>query len=101
MSDPPVSTRQDQARFAQALREQRKTWCEAAELFRVRYGVNARVAFRLVRGWSQRQAADQWNERWPADPKTFKNFSYWEVWPASQIRTFSVPGGAVAACGAL
>ena len=27
-------------------------------------------------------AADRWNERWPADPKTFKNFSYWELWPA-------------------
>jgi len=40
------------------------------------------VAFRLVHGWSQRQAADEWNARWPADPKTFKNFSYWEVWPA-------------------
>lgn len=35
-----------------------------------------------MRGWSQRRAADEWNERWPADPKTFKNFSYWEVWPA-------------------
>jgi hypothetical protein len=44
--------------------------------------VNARIAFRLVHGWSQPRAADEWNKRWPADPKTFKNFSYWEVWPA-------------------
>jgi hypothetical protein len=41
-----------------------------------------RVALRLARGWSQRDAAEQWNDRWPAEPKTFKNFSYWELWPA-------------------
>jgi hypothetical protein len=41
-----------------------------------------RVALRLARDWSQRDAAEQWNTRWPADPKTFKNFSYWELWPA-------------------
>lgn len=74
--------RQEQLGYARALREQHKTWCEAADLFRARYAVNARAAFRLVHGWSQQQAADEWNRRWPAEPKTFKNFSYWEVWPA-------------------
>jgi hypothetical protein len=46
------------------------------------YRVNMRVALRLARGWSQRDAAEEWNARWPTDPKTFKNFSYWELWPA-------------------
>lgn len=45
--------------------------------------MNARVAFRLAHGWSQREAADEWTKRWPADPKTFKNLSYWELWPSS------------------
>jgi transcriptional regulator with XRE-family HTH domain len=41
------------------------------------------VAFRLAHGWSQRQAADEWNSRWPDEPKNLKSFSYWEVWPSS------------------
>jgi hypothetical protein len=76
------SLRREQQQLAQVMRERHKTWGEAAAALRDRYSVNARVAYRLVHGWSQREAADKWNERWPAEPKTFKNFSYWEVWPA-------------------
>lgn len=45
------------------------------------FKVNRLVAMRLAHGWSQRDAAEEWCRRWPKQPKTSKNFSYWEAWP--------------------
>src|SRR5690349_9353043 len=75
------SAKEAQLRLSRDLRSAGKTWVEIAAVFRDEYKVNARVSFRIARGWSQSEAADRWNERWPDDPKTFKNFSYWEQWP--------------------
>lgn len=75
------SLRRQQARLAAELRSEGKTWVEVAEVFRQRFRLNPRVALRAVRGWSQAQAAEEWNRRWPDEPKTHKSFSYWEIWP--------------------
>ena len=72
------SLRQERRDWAAELRAQGSTWVEIADAFADRYGVNPRVSFRLAHDWSQRDAAEQWNHHWPDDPKTFKNFSYWE-----------------------
>ena len=78
-----TSQRAQRREWSAELRAHGSTWAEIADAFADRYGVNPRVAFRLARDWSQRDAADRWNQCWPDDPKTFKNFSYWEQWPGS------------------
>lgn len=77
------SQKQERQHLAEVLRAQGKTWVDIANVFRERYRVNARTALRWARGWSQSQAAEEWNKRWPDDLKTNKNFSSWELWPAS------------------
>ncbi len=81
MSVKPRSVRQAQAQHAAQLRAEGRSWAEIATAFQVAYRVNPRVALRQAHGWSQPQAAQEWTRIWPDDPKTFKNFSYWEQWP--------------------
>lgn len=69
------SQRQQRAYLVRSLQAAGSSWMEIAEVLRQRYRLNARVALRYAHGWSQR-AADEWNQRWPDDLKTFKNFSY-------------------------
>jgi tetratricopeptide (TPR) repeat protein len=79
----PRSHKQQREQLVRSLRAKGKSRVEVAEALRQRYRFNARVAFRYAHEWSQRQAADEWNQRWPNELKTFKMFSYWEQWPSS------------------
>src|ERR1700685_2124622 len=81
MGGKPRSLRQAQSLLAGQLRAHGRTWAEIAAEFRAAYRVNARVPRRQAHGGSQPQPAARWTARWPDDPKTFKNFSYWELWP--------------------
>lgn len=76
------SHRQEQLALADSLRAHGQPWHAIATTLRERYNLNARVAMRLAHGWGQADAAAEWNRHWPDDPKTFKNFSYWENWPS-------------------
>ncbi|MGH3246472.1 MAG: helix-turn-helix domain-containing protein [Trebonia sp.] len=82
MTTAPQSLRREREQESARLRAEGRSWGEIAGVFRARYRVNARVAMRLARGWSQREVADRWNASWPDDPKTLKSVSYWEQWPA-------------------
>ncbi len=74
--------RQEQRELARSLRAQGRSWSQIAAALRDRYGLGARLAMRLAHDWSQADAAAAWNARWPDDPKSFKNISYWETWPS-------------------
>ncbi|WP_308222520.1 helix-turn-helix transcriptional regulator [Frankia sp. AgB32] len=69
---------------ASHLRELGWSYRRIARRLQRRHRLGALVAFRLAHGWTQEEAARQWNERWPAagSAKTGKTWSYWESWPA-------------------
>ncbi len=79
----PRSQKQQREQLVRALRAEGKSRVDIANALRQRYRFNARVALRYAHEWSQRQAADEWNQRWPDELKTLKAFSYWEQWPSS------------------
>jgi tetratricopeptide (TPR) repeat protein len=79
-------------READQLRAQGWTYRQIAALWRRRYRINSRVAFRLAYGMTQADVAQRWNEQWPdaASPKTAKHISYWEIWPGTAGRVPSL-----------
>jgi transcriptional regulator with XRE-family HTH domain len=84
------SLKQEQLLLTSTLRDEGKSWRQIAQAVSEKYDVNARVAFRIAHGWTQPRAAEKWTRLWPTDPKTFKNFSYWEQWPGGSGHTPSL-----------
>lgn len=77
--------RQEQIELAASLRARSQTWDAIAATLRDRYGLNGRVAMRLAHGWAQTDVAAAWNARWPDEPKSTKNISYWEEEPQGAV----------------
>jgi transcriptional regulator with XRE-family HTH domain len=78
-----VGAKAEQSAFITDRRSAGAAWAAVTAECRDRWGMNARQVLRLGRRLSQREVADEWCRRWPEDPKTFKNVSTWERWPAS------------------
>jgi transcriptional regulator with XRE-family HTH domain len=74
--------RQEQLGLAASLRAGGAGPVQIAAALRDRYGLNGRVAMRTAHGLTQAELARRWTTRWPDDPRTFKNISYWENWPS-------------------
>lgn len=75
----PVRAKREWADLAAELRVEGKSRVDIAHVLRQRFGLSALAALRHARGWSQEQAARDWNARWPETPRTFKHFSGWET----------------------
>ncbi len=68
--------------LAASLRAQGCAWTQIAAVIReLDRSLSPRAAMRLAHGWSQQEAAREWNRRWPDDPKADTRFSEWESWP--------------------
>ena len=78
---PRSARRTEQYALAERLRAADAPAGSIGRALRETYGINARLAQRIARGWTQEEVAAEWSRRWPGDPKTFKNISYWENWP--------------------
>jgi hypothetical protein len=78
-----LGAKAEQRALATRLRADGLSWAQVAVELRTRWGLNARQVLRIARGLSQPQVAAEWTRRWPDDPKTDKNVSTWECWPAS------------------
>jgi hypothetical protein len=81
----PGSHKQQREQLVRSLRAEGKVAGGSRRRAPVALPLNARVALRYAHEWSQRQAADEWNKRWPDELKTFKMFSYWEQWPSAEL----------------
>lgn len=80
MSAERLSKKQRVEQLRSSLLADGATPRQAATTLSRQLGVNARVAWRMLRGWTQEEVAALYNQRWPDRPRTSKHVSYWECW---------------------
>ena len=70
---------------ANQLRASGWTYHKIVSYWRERDGLNSLAAFRLAHGMTQADVARRWTREWPdrQTPITYKQISYWELWPGS------------------
>ncbi len=92
MSRRSRSRRGELARLCAEMRQQNRSYREIAARIQDEHRVSTRMAFRMAHGWTQAQVAERWNAQWPDQeaPKTAKQISYWEAWPAPSGRAPSL-----------
>lgn len=72
--------RDQQWRLARTLREEGRTWVDIAERLRHQWpNLNARAAIRIAHGWTQDDAANEWNRLFDPPVKTYKDISDMET----------------------
>ncbi|MGW4215214.1 helix-turn-helix domain-containing protein [Lentzea sp. NPDC004789] len=76
-----MSQRHDQEELVTKLREAGTSRPDIVAALRLQHGLNARQAWRVINGWTQREVAELWSRTWPDDIKDAKRISSWETWP--------------------
>jgi hypothetical protein len=61
------SMREQRDALTRQLRAEGQSWAEIAGRVQADEHVSKLAAMRLARGWTQREAARRWNDRWPAE----------------------------------
>lgn len=78
----PRSAREERRDVARSARERGKTWVAVADELRERWPeLTPRAALRMAHGWTQRDVAHAWSERFESRQPEAKEISRWEVWP--------------------
>lgn len=71
--------RQLQIETSRHLRSEGLSWTAIGVELQHRWsGLSCRAALRVAHGWTQREAADEWNKKWPDQIKTDKDVGVWE-----------------------
>jgi transcriptional regulator with XRE-family HTH domain len=87
MTKRATSVRRQRRTLANQLRARGRTWVEISAALRDQWPeLTALAATRIAHGWTQQDAADEWNRRWPDQTRSPKEIGLWENWPTGSGR---------------